>query len=143
MGKNGDQEARLPTVNKIMFDKGNWKAFNGVINYIADLTVWAATTQEKGINGKKYNLLWLLLKERDGPDGRGMMDDDSFPLHDPEAHRNCHATLYRQLYFNLNSLVPDPHLVAQYPITDYDSEDPNKGYIDEKYTVATDLLWAF
>ena len=127
MGKNGDQEARLPTVNKIMFENGNWQAFTAVINYIADLTVWAATTKEKGIGGEKYNLLWLLPKERDGPDGRGMMDDDSFPLHDPEAHRNCHATLYRQLYFNLNSLVPD--LVAQYPITDYDSEDPMRKHL--------------
>ena len=139
MGKN--DQARLPTVNKIMFDNGNWQAFTAVINYIADLTVWAATTKEKGTDGKKYNLLWLLPRDRDGPEGRGMMDDDNFPLHDTEAHRNCHATLYRQLYFNLNGLVPD--LVAKFPITDYDSEDPNKGYIDEKYTVATDLLWAF
>ena len=70
-----------------------------------------------------------------------MMDPDNFPLLDTEAHRNCHAKLYQQLYFNLNGLVPD--LVAKFPITDYDSEDPNKGYNDEKYTVATDLLWAF
>ena len=70
-----------------------------------------------------------------------MMDPDNFPLLDTEAHRNCHATLYRYLYFNLNGLVPD--LVAKFPITAYDSEDPDKGYIDEKYTVATDLLWAF
>ena len=72
MGKN--DHARLPTVNKTMFDNGNWQAFTVVINYIADLTVWAATTKEKGIDGKKYNLLWLLLRDRDGPDGRGMME---------------------------------------------------------------------
>jgi len=41
----------------------------------------------------------------------------------------------------LNSLVPE--LFAQYPITDYDSEDPDKEHIDEKYTVATALLQAF
>ena len=41
----------------------------------------------------------------------------------------------------MNSLVPE--LVSQYPMPDYDSEDPDKGYIDEKYTVATALLWAF
>jgi len=33
--------------------------------------------------------------------------------------------------------------VSAYPITNYNSQNPNKGYIDEKYTVATDLLWAF
>ena len=130
-----------PTVNKTMFDKGNWQAFTAVINYIADLTVWAATTKEKGQDSKKYNLRWLLPRNRDGPDGRGEMDLNNFPLLDTEAHRNCHAKLYEQLYFNLNSLVPE--LVSKFPITDYDSEDPNKGYIDEKYTVATDLLWAF
>ena len=54
-----------------MFDNGNWQAFTVVINYIADLTVWAATTKEKGIDGKKYNLLWLLPRDRDGPEGRG------------------------------------------------------------------------
>jgi len=32
MGKN--DQARLPTVNKTMFDKGNWQAFTAVINYI-------------------------------------------------------------------------------------------------------------
>ena len=69
------------------------------------------------------------------------MDMNNFPLLDAEAHRNCHAKFYEQLYFNLNSLVPE--LVSQFPITDYDSEDPDKGYIDEKYTVATALLWAF
>jgi len=69
------------------------------------------------------------------------MDMNNFPLLDAEAHRNCHAKFYEQLYFNLNSLVPE--LVSQFPITDYDSEDPDKGYIDEKYTVATTLLWAF
>jgi len=42
---------------------------------------------------------------------------------------------------NLNNLVPK--LVSAYPITDYDSQDPNKGYIDKNYTVATDLLWTF
>jgi len=39
---------------------------------------------------------------------------------------------------NLNSLVSE--LVSAYPIIDYDSDDPDKGYIDEKYTVATDLV---
>jgi len=42
---------------------------------------------------------------------------------------------------NLKSLAPE--LVSKFPITDYDSEDPDKGYIDEKYTVATALVWAF
>ena len=139
MGKN--DHARLPSVNKNMFDKGNWQAFTVVVKYIEDLTVWAATTKEKGDEGKKYNLLWLLPRNREGEGGRGEMDMNNFPLLDTEAHRNCHAKLYQQLYFNLNGLVPD--LVAKFPITDYDSEDPNKGYNDEKYTVATDLLWAF
>ena len=132
MGKN---DYRLPSVNKNMFDKGNWQAFTAVVKYIQDLTVWAETTKEKGVDGKKYNLLWLLPQNRKGEGGRGEID---FPLLDAEAHHNCHAKLYEQLYFNLKILVPE--LVSAYPITDYDSEDPNEGYIDEKYTVATDLL---
>ena len=108
-----------------MFDKGNWQAFTAVIKYIEDLTVWAATTKEKGEDGKKYNLLWLLPRNREGTDGRGEMDMNNFPLLDTEAHRNCHAKLYEQLYFNLNSLVPE--LVSKFRITDYDSEDPDKG----------------
>jgi len=128
-------------VNKNMFDKGNWQVFTTVVKYIEDLTVWAATTKEKGDDGKKYNLLWLLPRNREGEDGRGEMDMNNFPLLDAEAHRNCHAKFCEQLYFNLNSLVPE--LVSQFPITDYDSEDPDKGYIDEKYTVATALLWTF
>jgi len=70
-----------------MFDKGNWQAFTAVIKYIEDLTVWAATTKEKGEDVKKYNLLWLLPRNREGPDGRGEMDMNSFPLLDTEAHR--------------------------------------------------------
>jgi len=137
MGKNG--HARLPSVNKNMLDKGNWQAFTAVVNYIEDLTVWAATTEEKGDDGKKYNLLWP--RNREGEGGRGEIDMINFPLLDAKAHRNCHAKFYEQLYFNLNRLVPE--LVSQYPITDYDSEDPDKGYIDENNTVATALLWAF
>jgi len=76
MGQN--DQARLPTVNKTMFDQGNWQAFTAVINYIADLTVWAATTKEKGIDGKKYNLLWLLPRNREGPDGRGFLNISLF-----------------------------------------------------------------
>ena len=57
MGKN--DHARLPSVNKNMFDKGNWQAFTAVVKYIEDLTVWAAKTKEKGDDGKKYNLLSL------------------------------------------------------------------------------------
>ena len=136
-----NDNARLPSVNKNMFDNGNWQAFTAVVKYIEDLTVWAATTKEKGEDGKKYNLLWLLPRIREGEGGRGEIDMNNFPLLDVEAHRNCHAKLYEQLYFNLNNLVPE--LVSQYPITDYDSEDPDKGYIDEKYRVATALLWAF
>ena len=100
MGKN---DYRLPSVNKNMFDKGNWQAFTAVVKYIQGLTVWAETTKEKGVDGKKYNLLWLLPQNRKGEGGRGEID---FPLLDAEAHRNCHAKLYEQLYFNLNSLVP-------------------------------------
>jgi len=66
---------------------------------------------------------------------------NNFPLLDAEAHCNCHAKFYEQLYFNLNSVVLE--LFSQFPITDNDSEDPNKGYIDEKYTIATALLWPF
>jgi len=55
MGKN--DHARLPSVNKNMFGKGNWQAFTAVVKYIEDLTVWAATTKEKDDDGKKYNLL--------------------------------------------------------------------------------------
>jgi len=139
MGKN--DQARLPSVNKNMFDKGNWQAFTAVDKYIEDLTVWAATTKEKGEDGKKYNLLWLLPRKREGEGGLGEIDMYKCLLLDAEAHLNCHAKLYEQLYFNLNSLAPE--LVSQYPIIDYDSEDPDKGYIDEKYTVATALLWAF
>ena len=135
MGKN--DHARLPSVNKNMFNKGNWQAFTAVVKYIEDLTVWAATTKEKGDDGKKYNLLWLLPRNCEGEGGRGEMDT----LLDAKAHRDCHAKFYEQLYFNLNSLVPE--LVSQFPIMDYDSEDPDKGYINEKYTVATALLWAF
>jgi len=120
-----------------MFNKGNWQAFTAVVKYIEDLTVWAATTKEKGDDGKKYNLLWLLPRNCEGEGGRGEMDT----LLDAKAHRDCHAKFYEQLYFNLNSLVPE--LVSQFPIMDYDSEDPDKGYINEKYTVATALLWAF
>jgi len=66
---------------------------------------------------------------------------DNSPLLDTAAHRNCHYKLYEQLYSNLSCLVPE--LVLAWPITKYDSEDPNKGYIDEKNTVDTDLLWVF
>jgi len=106
MGKN-DHHARLPSVNKNMFDKGNWQAFTAVVKYIEDLTVWAATTKEKGQDGNKYNLLWLLPRIREGEGGRGEIDMNNFPLLDAEAHCNCHAKLYEQLYFNLNSLVPE------------------------------------
>jgi len=139
MGKN--DHACLPSVNKNMFDKGNWQAFTTVVKYIEDLTVWAATTEEKGEDGKKYNLLWLLPRNREGEGGRGEIDMNNFPFLDAEAHRSCHAKLYEQLYFNFNSIVPE--LVSQYPIMDYDSKDPDKGYKDEKCTVATALLWAF
>jgi len=111
MGKNDD--ARLPSVNKNMFDKGNWQAFTAVVKYIEDLTVWAATTKEKGDDGKKYNLLWLFPRNCEGEGVRGEIDMNNFPLLDAEAHRNYHAKLYEQLYFNLNSLVPE--LVSQYP----------------------------
>ena len=121
-----------------MFDKGNWQAFTAVVKYNKDLTAWAATTFIKGKDNKKYNLLWLLSRNREGPDGCGEMDLNNFPLLDAEAHRNCHFKIYKQLYYNLNNLVPK--LVSAYPITDYDTEDPDKGCIDEKYTVATELL---
>ena len=85
-------------VNENMFDKGTWQAFTTVVKYIEDLTVWAATTKEKGDDGKKYNLLWLLPRNREGEDGRGEMDMNNFPLLDAEAHRNCHAKFYEQLY---------------------------------------------
>jgi len=112
---DNNDHARLPSVNKNMFDKGNWQAFTAVVKYIEDLTVWAATTKEKGDDGKKYNLLWLLPRNREGEGGRGKMDMNNFPLLDDEAHRNYHAKFYEQLYFNLNSLVPE--LVSQYPTT--------------------------
>jgi len=85
----------------------------------------------------------MLWRNREGEGGRGEIDmtRNNFPLLDAEAHRNCHAKLYEQLYFNLNSLVPE--IVSQYPITDYESEDPDKGCIDENHKVATALLWAF
>ena len=140
MGKD-DQPTRIPSVNKNMFDKRGWHAFAAVIKYNEDLTVWASNTHIKGQGGKKYNLLWLLRRDRDGPGGRGDMSMDALPLLDLIAHRKCHSKLYELLYFNLNSLVPD--LIKEFPITDYDSEVPTKGYDDEKYTVATDILWAF
>ena len=58
---DNNDHARLPPVNKNMFNEGNWQAFTAVVKYIEDLTVWAATTKEKGDDGKKYNLLWLSL----------------------------------------------------------------------------------
>ena len=81
-------------VNENMFDKENWQVFTAVVKYIEDLTVWAATTKEKGDVGKKYNLLWLLPRNREGEDGRGEMDMNNFPLLDAEAHRNSHAKFY-------------------------------------------------
>jgi len=99
MGKN--DHARLPSVNKNMLEKGNWQAFTAVIKYIEDLPVCAATTKEKGDDDKKYNLLWLLPRNRAGEGGRGAIDMNNFPLLDAEAHRNCHAKLYEQLYFTI------------------------------------------
>jgi len=119
MGKNN--HAHLPSVNKNMFHKGNWQAFTAVVKYIKDLTAWAATTEEKGEDGKKYN---LLPRNREGEGRRGEIDMNNFPLFDAETHCNCHVKLYEQLYFNLNSLVPE--LVSKYRITDYDSEDPEE-----------------
>ena len=111
-----------------MFDKGNWQAFTAVVKYFEDLTVWAATALIKGENNKKYNLFWLFCRSREGPGGRGEMNMNILPLLDSEAHRNCHSKFYEQLYYNLNSLVPE--LVSACPIMDYDSEDPDKVYID-------------
>jgi len=74
----------------------------------------------------------------EGEGGRGEIDMNNFPLLDVEAHRNFHAKLYEQLYFNSNNFVPE--LVPQYPITDYDSEDPDKGYNDEKNIVEDFVL---
>jgi hypothetical protein len=102
MGKN--EHAPPPSVNKNMFDKGNWQAFTAVVKYIEDLIVWAATTKKKGQDGKKCNLLWLLPHNREGEGGRGEIDMNNFPLLDAETHRNCHTKLYEQLYFNLNTL---------------------------------------
>jgi len=121
--------------------QGKLASLTAVVKYIEDLTVWAATTKEKGVDGNKYNLLWLLPQNREGEGGRGEIDMNYFPLLDAEAYRNCHTKLYEQLYINLNILVPE--LVSAYPITDDDSEDPNRGHTDEKYTVVTNLLWAF
>jgi len=134
MGKNNI--ARLPSVNKNIFG-----AFTAVVKYNEDLTVWTVTTLIKEEDNKKYNVLWLICCDREGPDGLGEIDMNNFPLLDTEAHCKCHSKLYEQLCYNLNILVPE--LVSTYPITDYDTEDPNNGYIDEKYTVSTDLLWAF
>ena len=36
MGKNGGDQARLPTVNKIMFENGNWQAFTAVKHDLID-----------------------------------------------------------------------------------------------------------
>ena len=65
--------------------------------YYEDLTVGSATTLIKGEDGEKYNLLWLLCRNREGPGGRGEMDMNNFPLLDAEAHRNCDSKLYAQL----------------------------------------------
>jgi len=100
-----NDHARLPSVNKNMFDKGNWEAFTAVVKYYQDLTVWTATTLIKGEDGRKYDLLWLLCRNRQGPGGRGEMDMNNFPLLDAEAHRNYHSKLYEQLRYNLNNLV--------------------------------------
>jgi len=59
----------------------------------------------KGEDGSKYDLLWLLCRNRQGPGGRGEMDMNNFPLLDAEAHRNYHSKLYKQLRYNLNNLV--------------------------------------
>jgi len=68
---------------------GNWQAFIAVVRYNEDLTVWAATTLVNGEDGKKFNLLWLLLRNHEGPGGRDEMDMDIFLLLDPVADRNC------------------------------------------------------
>jgi len=105
MGKN--DHACLPSVNKNMFDKGNWQAFTAVVKYIEDLTFWAVTTKEKGVDGKKYNLIWLFPRNREGEGGRSEIYMNNFPRLDAKAHRNCHAKLYEQFYFNLNILVTE------------------------------------
>ena len=99
MGKNN--HARLPSVNNNMFDKGNWQAFTAVVKYTEDLTVWAATTKEKEDDGKKYNLLWLLPRNREREGGHGETDMNNFPLLDAEAHRNCHIRKIHLLNSNL------------------------------------------
>ena len=108
-----------------MFDKGNWQAFTVSSSTSRTSLSGQLQLKRRAKTAQKYNLLWLLPRNREGPDGRGEMDLNNFPLLDTEAHRNCHAKLYEQLYFNLNSLVPK--LVSKFPITDYDSEDPDKG----------------
>ena len=96
MGKN--DHARLPSVNKTIFDKGNWQAFTAVVKYIEDLTVWAATTKEKGEDNKKYNLLWMLPRTRKGEGGRGEMDKQEVVRQGKlsSLHRSAKATMPEQ-----------------------------------------------
>ena len=95
MGKDDHQllPTRLPSVNKHMFDRQGWHSFAAVNKYNKDLTVWASNTLIKGQHGKKYNLLWLLRRTRDGPGGRGEMNMDELPSStlSPIANvtRNC------------------------------------------------------
>jgi len=105
MGKN--DHARLPSVNKTMFDKGNWQAFTVSSSTSRTSLSGQLQLKRRAKTAQKYNLLWLLPRNREGPDGRGEMDMNNFPLLETEAHRNCHAKLYEQLYFNLNTLVPE------------------------------------
>ena len=143
MGKD-NHNASLPKINLQLFKEGGWKAFAATIDFKNALNIWACKTEVKGADNDKYNLQWLLPRHReriDGIDGRGDLPDDVFPIHDIIAHRKGHTVFYSLLYDVIKPLAP--HLVQKYPLEDYDSTDPDKGFNDEKYCVGTALFHAF
>ena len=95
----------------------------------------------KGIGNAEFNLEWLLPRYREGIGGGGELPNDVFPLYDVIAHRKGRHTFYDLIYNVIKPLAY--HIVKKFPIKDYDTSDPDKGYNDEKYCVATDLFHAF
>jgi len=142
----GKDDNAAPSLNfnlqqfKHMFKEGGWSAYAATIDFKEAVQIWACKTEVKGID-TRFNLEWLLPRHREGIGGRGSMPDDMFPLHDANAHRKGHHMFYAMIHNVIKPLAP--HIVKKFPIEDYDTIDPAKGYNDEKYCVATDLYHAF
>jgi len=142
----GKDDNAAPSLNfnlqqfKHMFKEGGWSAYAATIDFKEAVQIWACKTEVKGID-TRFNLEWLLPRNREGIGGRGSMPDNMFPLLDANAHRKGHHMFYAMIHNVIKPLAP--HIVKKFPIEDYDTIDPAKGYDDEKYCVATDLYHAF